>query len=90
VRQALRERAQALAVGLPQDGLDVEREGQFDRLARGARWGDDDDAPAGPAANKVFAVAREVRISDRAQGLAYCGFSGLRVGFAVVVSGARS
>ena len=90
VCQALGERAQAFAVGLPQDGLDVERERQLDRLARGARGGNDDDAPAGPAANKVFAVAREVRISDRAQGLAYCGFSGLRVALAVVVSGVWS
>jgi hypothetical protein len=67
-------------VVLPQHRLDVEREGQFDRLACRARGGNDDDAPAGPAANEVFAIAREVRIGDGAQGLAYCGFSGLRAG----------
>jgi hypothetical protein len=69
---------------LPEHRLDVERERQLDGLACRARGGDDDDAPAGPAANEIITIAREERIVDRAQGLAYCGFSGLRTGgFAV-------
>ena len=55
------------AAALPKHGFDVEREGQLDRLARSASWGDDDNASSRARADKGLMVRREVGIPDLAQ-----------------------
>jgi hypothetical protein len=87
--EALREGAQFSAPRLPEDGLDVEREREFDGLARRARRRDDDDAAGRPRGKERFAVGREVRVPDwpAKRLVGYCRISGLPPAGGGVTSG---
>jgi hypothetical protein len=70
---------QLSAPRLPEHRLDVEREREFDGLARRARGRDDDDAAGRPRGEERFAVGREVLVPDwpECRLVGYCRISGL-------------
>jgi len=75
--ESIREREQFGAVLLPEDRLDVQREGELDRLARRASGRDDDDPARRAGADECLVIGREVRVADAAErGVYDSGFSG--------------
>jgi len=63
------------AARLPEQGLEVEPEGELDRLTGRPRRGDDDEATARiPGPDEGLAVRGQIAVTDRAEGEARVGY----------------